>query len=147
MRLSMKKVMILSPKRVALVASFLVCGFFASAQSPAWNTSKDVQRVANKEMFADEQLRNSHIDAVSVGYPYWALAKGVMAVSANQDMSLQLAKGNIASSGYPMWTVSKGVAAVSNSSAVRKSDNNNTPKKDPSSLTVSKGVNNIKKKK
>jgi len=90
---------------------FLTASTFAQAQSrnssPAWTTSKDVQKVANKQLFNDENLKKSHIQAPSVS-PTWNISKGVHR-RAGDDA---LAKGNVASKEYPTWLISKGVQQI-----------------------------------
>lgn len=97
-------------KSIGLVLTFALCAFMAQAQSgkPAWTTSKDVQKVANKSLFNDQNLRESHINAESAGFPAVTLSKGIAGIS-NPDQVQTEQKGNVVSKGYPMWTVSKGV--------------------------------------
>lgn len=142
----MKKLNVVS-KRVALVASFLVCGLLANAQNQTWQTSKDVQKVANKDMFADEDLKKSHVNAESLGTPTWVFSKGVSSVSNKNVASSEIGQGNIASTGYPTWTISKGVARMNNSDVIRKANDEQVAPSDPASLTVSdKKVKNKKRK-
>jgi hypothetical protein len=95
----------------AMAVGLLLSAFtFAHAQSskstPAWSTSKDVQKVANKQLFNDENLKKSHIRASSVS-PTWNISKGV-----HRRKSDELAKGNVASKEYPTWLISKGVQQI-----------------------------------
>jgi hypothetical protein len=92
--------------KAALAMMLVMCAYFANAQSAAWTTSKDVQKVANIKMFEDENLKKSHIHATAVS-PTWMIAKGVH--RSNDDQNV---KGNIASKGYPTWMISKGVQRV-----------------------------------
>jgi hypothetical protein len=97
--------------RFSLLCLFLVPAFFAGAQSNnshPW-ISKDVQRVANKNMLENEIRNNTHIEAKSVGYPAVALSKGVHRIGKT---SVTTTKGNIVSKGYPDWTISKGVQRI-----------------------------------
>ena len=97
-------------KTLGLVIGLVLLAFFAEAQTgtPAWTTSKDVQKVANKSLFADQDLKASHINAVSAGYPAVTVSKGIVKVT-NPGLVQTEQKGNVVSKGYPMWTVSKGV--------------------------------------
>lgn len=98
-------------RRIAVLGLFLTGAFFANAQSNienrAWIVSKDVQRVANKSMFQDENLRSSHIYALQVS-PTWVISKGVHRTASDQVPD----KGNIKSKGIPVWTISKGVQRI-----------------------------------
>ena len=93
-----------------LVAGILTAFTFAQAQSgntsPSWTTSKDVQKVANKQLFNDENLRKSHIRASSVS-PTWNISKGIHRKKGDDKR----AKGNVASE-YPTWVISKGVQQI-----------------------------------
>jgi hypothetical protein len=97
-------------KKLGLVVVLTCIAFFAQAQTgtPVWTTSKDVQKVANKSLFSDQNLKASHINAVSAGYPAVTLSKGIVKVT-NANLVQDGVKGNVVSKGYPMWTVSKGV--------------------------------------
>ena len=96
-----------------LTTGFLALGLlcttaiFAQAQSnentPAWRTSKDVQKVANKQVFNSEHLRKSHIRVSSTSATL-AISKDVNMKEGDEV----LAKGNV-SSKYPNWIISKGV--------------------------------------
>jgi len=97
-------------KKIGLVMLLGCMTVFAQAQTgnPVWTTSKDVQKVANKSLFSDQNLKASHINAESAGFPAVTLSKEITKVnSANQIQNER--KGNVVSKGYPMWTVSKGV--------------------------------------
>jgi len=98
-------------RRIGVLGLFLTATLFATAQSnidnPAWIVSKNVQRVANKRMFQDENLRSSHIYAVQVS-PTWMISKGVHRTASDQVSD----KGNIKSKGIPVWTISKGVQRI-----------------------------------
>jgi len=97
-------------------AGVLTIGLFLSgitlthAQSgspnPAWSTSKDVQRVANPQLFKDEDLKKSHIRVTSVS-PTWNISKGI-----HRKKGDARAKGNVASKEYPTWIISKGVQRI-----------------------------------
>lgn len=108
----MKKVII---KSIASGILFVMGSMLAQAQqgSPIWATSKDVQKIANKSVFNDQNLKNSHINAVSVHYPEVALSKGVSKF-IYRGKPLEKQSGNVVSKGYPMWTVSKGVQLYNN---------------------------------
>ena len=90
---------------------FLTAFTFAQAQSgnttPSWTTSKGVQKIANKQLFNDENLKKSHIRVTSVS-PTWNISKGIHRKKGD-DM---LAKGNVASKEYPTWIISKGVQQI-----------------------------------
>jgi hypothetical protein len=92
------------------MSSFLTAFTFAQAQTggpnPAWTTSKDVQKVANKQLFNDENLRKSHIRVSSVS-PTWNISKGIHRRKGDD----KTAKGNVASE-YPTWIISKGVQRI-----------------------------------
>jgi hypothetical protein len=98
-------------RKIGVLGLFLTGAFFANAQSnidnPAWIVSKDVQRLANKKMFQDENIRSSHIYAVQVS-PTWMISKGVHRTASDQVS----AKGNVKSKGIPLWTISKGVQRI-----------------------------------
>ena len=102
----------LTVKAVIATGLFLFAGTLLShAQSnnttPSWTTSKDVQRYANKQLFNDEALRNSHIRITSVS-PTWNISKGVHRKKGDE----LLAKGNVSSKEYPTWLISKGVQQI-----------------------------------
>ncbi len=97
-------------KKVGLLGVFLASAAFAYAQTnpnPAWTTSKDVQKVANKKLFEDESLRASHIQARPVS-PTWVISKGVHRTEGDKEV----AQGNVESKGIPTWTISKGVQRI-----------------------------------
>ena len=94
----------------ALLILFMISGItWTHAQTPIWSTSKDVQKIANKKMFTDINLRDSHIQAQSVPYPAVTISKGVQGLG--RDLALQ-SKGNVISKGYPDWIISKGVQRI-----------------------------------
>ena len=99
-------------KRITLMGLFLLGVFFANAQTreshPAWVVSKDVQKVANKKMYDDENMRKSHMMAPSIGAPSWIISKGV---HRSGKESTQL-RGNVTMKGYPSWIISKGVQRI-----------------------------------
>jgi hypothetical protein len=96
---------------VFVMGLFLTASTFAQAQSgnsePAWTTSKDVQKVANKQLFNDENLKQSHIRAKVIS-PTWNISKGVHRRKGDGAV----ADGNVASKGYPTWVISKGVQRI-----------------------------------
>jgi hypothetical protein len=98
-------------KSAALLGMLLMSIAFVHAQArqdvPAWTTSKDVQKIANKRMFNDDNLRKSHITANTVK-PTWMITKAVHRV--NKDEAV--ARNNVKSSGIPTWTISKGVQRI-----------------------------------
>lgn len=77
--------------------------FNASAQNDITQRviSKDVQKIANKEMLSNERL----LTVASLGYPAWIISKNVQAAGNKQPV----VAGNMISAGYPFWTISKGV--------------------------------------
>jgi len=79
--------------------------FFVNAQSGNlnWIVSKDVQRIANKDKFAKEELSGSYFRAKSVDFPSIVISKGVFRREAI------VTKGNIESKGTNDWVISKGV--------------------------------------
>lgn len=104
----MKKV-----SKILLTSGFLAMGLLltsvmvAQAQTqettPAWTTSKDVQKVANKQLFTDENLKRFHIQSSSES-PTRVVSKEVHRREGDEVQ----AKGNVVSS-YPNWIISKGV--------------------------------------
>jgi hypothetical protein len=96
---------------VLFLGLFLTAFTFAQAQSgttePAWTTSKDVQKVANKQLFNDGNLRKSHIQVSSLS-PTWNISKGIHRKKSDEAV----ANGNITSKGYPTWVISKGVQRI-----------------------------------
>ncbi|HTE30854.1 MAG TPA: hypothetical protein VK666_10810 [Chryseolinea sp.] len=103
----MRDIMDQLSKKVMTGIILLGISSFASAQSVndfAWQTSKDVQKVANKKLFEDETLRASHIRAVTLNRN-WMVSKGVNNIGESNGVGL----GNAASNGIPEWTISKGV--------------------------------------
>jgi len=94
-------------RETILVFLFMVCAVVVKAQSGndvvAWSTSKDVQKVANKALFQDENLKKSHIKVVSVGTPSMAVSKGIYKTNK---------KANMVSKGIPSVAVSKQVALI-----------------------------------
>lgn len=95
--------------KISLIEMFVAGSFLVNAQTKnsIWPVSKDVQRYANKSMFADEDLKKSHIQAKTVDFPSIVVSKRVL----RKD---NVTTGNVRSTGYPMWTVSKGVNRVNN---------------------------------
>ena len=91
---------------ITLTGMFLMGAVFANAQSAGstWVVTKDVQRVANKMAFENEDIKKSHIQASTVSFPAIVISKGIVRPADTY------AKGNIVSKGYPTWTISKGVA-------------------------------------
>jgi len=93
-------------RKISVLAFLMTSMFFANGQSkdpaPAWLVSKDVQRIANKSLFEDQELKRSHIQATSTSLT-WVVSKGI------QRKPSEIAKGNIKSGGVPAWTISKGV--------------------------------------
>lgn len=82
--------------------------FFVNAQSanPNWTISKDVQRVANKDRFAEEELRNSFFEVKTADFPSFVISKGVFRKETVE------ATGNIESKNTNDWVVSKGVHRI-----------------------------------
>ena len=102
---------------------FLTAFTFAQAQSSAsWTTSKGVQKVANKQMFNDEDLQKSHIQATSVS-SIWNISKGVQTIGDNNNVT----EANVISNNDASWVISKGVHQMNNTTVVAKT---NTPSKD-----------------
>ena len=90
-------------KGIGVMFMLLMATIAVSAQSgPSSIVSKDVQRVANKKAFENED--KSNIQAQSVPFPAIVVSKGVV---GSTDA---LSEGNITSKGYPTWAISKGVA-------------------------------------
>jgi hypothetical protein len=101
--------------QVALVALFMTTGLSTYAQK-SWSTSKAVNEVANKDLFNDEELAATHLEANSSAQPAPASMKGVSRVSSNsQGESVQT--GNVSSKGTPAWVNSKGVSNVGKTKA------------------------------
>jgi hypothetical protein len=98
-------------KKTLIVGLILIgFGLFTSHQlmaQTAWTVSKDVQKVANKELFSDEELMKSHIHAMSLNQS-WVVSKGVSNVGRTETA---VATGNIRSSNND-WAISKGVHRV-----------------------------------
>jgi hypothetical protein len=91
-----------------LVAGFLLAAFTTTlAQSSenitAWTTSKDVQKVANKKLFNDDNLQKSHIQVSSVS-PTLNVSKDV-----HRKQEDEVAGRDNMVSKYPNWIISKGV--------------------------------------
>lgn len=104
----------LTYKSIAFAVLFVMGSMLVHAQqsNAVWTTSKDVQKIANRNLFRDQDLKNSHINAVSMDYPEVALSKGVTKINYKEKSQKQ--RGNVVSKGYPMWTVSKGVQVHNN---------------------------------
>ncbi|MEO5976449.1 MAG: hypothetical protein ABIS36_16450 [Chryseolinea sp.] len=104
--------------RILASISIMGCAGFANGQStdvPAWSTSKDVQKISNKQLFEDENLKASHINAVVLN-PTWNQSKGVQRVGQNSDVG----KSNVtAAPGAQHWTISKGVQQIQHNSKVK----------------------------
>ncbi len=99
----------ISKTTVLLIFFVIASAIVANAQTnkdlpPAWTTSKDVQRIANKRLFTDARLRQSHIKAKSIA-PTWMISKRVGKPARKE----KLAENNLKSSGTPSWIISKGV--------------------------------------
>lgn len=86
------------------MSMFLMGAVSANAQSSTAWVSKDVQRVANKKAFENEEIKKSHIQASTVSFPAIVISKGIVRPTDTY------AQGNIISKGYPTWAISKGVA-------------------------------------
>lgn len=108
---------------ITLMSMFLMGAVFANAQSgsSAWVVSKDVQRIANKKSFEDENSRRSHIQARTVSFPAIVISKGIARPADDYTM------GNIISKGYPTWTISKGVARKNQESIKAKAQSEEHP--------------------
>ena len=104
--------------RILSGVSLIGCAVLANGQSkdtPAWSTSKDVQKISNKQLFEDETLKASHINAVVLS-PTWNQSKGVQNVGKTSDVG----KSNLASaSGAQDWTISKGVQQIQRRNTVK----------------------------
>lgn len=98
-------------KGIVAMCVLLMAAIGVNAQSGV--VSKDVQRVANKKAFENEDLKKSNIQAQSVPFPAIVVSKGVAGSTDAQS------QGNITSKGYPTWAISKGVARQNQ---LRKSD-------------------------
>ncbi|MDH4090794.1 MAG: hypothetical protein OEV74_17155 [Cyclobacteriaceae bacterium] len=99
----------ISTTTVFFIFFFMASAVVVNAQTksdlpPAWRTSKDVQRIANKRLFTDARLRQSHIKAKSIA-PTWMISKRVGQPARKE----KLAENNLKSSGTPSWIISKGV--------------------------------------
>lgn len=86
-----------------LFTTFMAAQAQSNETTPAWTTSKDVQKVANKRLFNDENLRKSHIQ-ISSASPTLNVSKDVHRKEGDEVQ----AKGNVVSA-YPNWIISKGV--------------------------------------
>jgi hypothetical protein len=108
---------------ITLMSMFLMSAVFANAQSSssAWVVSKDVQRIANKKSFEDENARRSHIQASTVSLPAIVISKGIARPADDYT------KGNIISKGYPTWAISKGVARKNQESIKAKAQSEEHP--------------------
>lgn len=104
--------------RILAGVSLMGCAVFANGQStdtPAWSTSKDVQKISNKQLFEDETLKASHISAVVLS-PTWNQSKGIQNIGKTSDAG----KSNVASAaGAQDWTISKGVQQLQRKSKVK----------------------------
>jgi hypothetical protein len=91
---------------VVLICLMVMGSIAVSAQSVTSSlvVSKDVQRVANKQILENEDLSNSNIQAQSQPFPAIVISKGIVRSTESAP------EGNIVSKGYPTWTISKGVA-------------------------------------
>jgi hypothetical protein len=102
-------------KGIVVMCMLLMAAIVVSAQSgPSSIVSKDVQRVANKKAFENEDLNKSNIQAQSIPFPAIVVSKGVVGSTDAQS------QGNITSKGYPTWAISKGVARQ-NQESIRES--------------------------
>jgi hypothetical protein len=102
-----------------LIVGLILIGFglFTTQQLMAqtWTVSKDVQKVANKKMFSDEEIAKSHIHAISLDQN-WLVSKGVNNVGQTETA----AQGNIRSTGNNDWAITKGVHRVKSSKSVEE---------------------------
>lgn len=106
--------------RKKLLVGLILVGFglFANHQlmaQTAWTVSKDVQKVANKQLFNDEELKKSHIHAMSLSQS-WVVSKGVNNIGSTEPV----AAGNIRSKGSNDWAISKGVHRVKDSKPAKE---------------------------
>lgn len=90
-------------KGIGLVCLLMTAAIFVNAQSgnSSLVVSKDVQRVANKKAFENNE---SNIQARSLAFPAIVISKGIARAPQAQT------QGNVVSKGYPTWAISKGVA-------------------------------------
>lgn len=109
----MKRSNLFAALRPAIITLLMIGGMVANAQS-SWSTSKAVNEVANKDVFANEELAKTHITASSSMQPSAVSQKGVSKVMLNAEDESGLNKGNVASKGTPSMVVSKGVHQYSN---------------------------------
>lgn len=91
---------------MVLAAGSLIVNAQTTTDEPSWGVSKDVQKVSNKALFNDQELRDSHIRAVVIS-PTWN-TKGVHSVGQSGDIG----KGNVASTGIPDIAIGKGVQKI-----------------------------------
>ena len=78
------------------------------ANNTVWASTKGVQKIANKQLFEDKDIANSHIRAMALSQT-WMISKGVH----NVGRSSEVAVGNISSPTTSQdWTISKGVHRV-----------------------------------
>ena len=101
-------------KRISFFASlfFLLMVITTSNAQSSWATSKDVNRVANKDLFANEELAATHLKVSSLGRPDRVSMKGVNEVSVRKTQKAD--RGNVSSVGTPAWVNTKGVSNISN---------------------------------
>ena len=94
---------------VVLICLMAMASIAVSAQSVTSSlvVSKDVQRVANKQVLENEDLTKSNIKAQSQPFPAIVISKGIVRSAEAAP------EGNIVSKGYPTWAISKGVARQS----------------------------------
>lgn len=89
------------------IMALAVCTVSAqTAPASVWSSTKEVQKVANKQLFEDESIKGSHIHAVVLS-PKWNISKGVAAISRSSDVG----KANVAG-GSSDWQISKDVQKI-----------------------------------
>lgn len=91
-----------------ITGSAILVNAQATSDVPSWAVSKDVQKVSNKSLFDDTELRDSHIRAIVVS-PSWNTSKGVNTIGRR---SADVGIGNVASTGIPDIAISKGVQRI-----------------------------------
>lgn len=96
------------PKFVAamIFAGVAVTANAQTAEQTVWSSTKEVQKIANKQLFEDDGIRGSHIHAIVVS-PTWNISKGVAAINKTADTN----RANIVG-GSSDWQISKGVQKI-----------------------------------
>ncbi|MGC3947310.1 MAG: hypothetical protein QM762_22810 [Chryseolinea sp.] len=91
---------------VATLSLGVGAAYAQTAPESVWSSTKEVQKVSNKQLFEDASIKGSHIHAVVLS-PTWNISKGVASINRTEAVG----QANIAG-GSSDWQISKGVQKI-----------------------------------